>query len=161
MGGMERQLAAVAGLALVLAFLSPQGGSATIVKAAHVAIETHGANLSARSFSMTYRARPTAAKRDGGAAKCIFEIAGTGLGARGERRRTLSGTEVLTSSTGALTLRWTAVQAQSHGRWGELSGRWRVVAAAGVYAGNSGRGELRATGALETIDYYGVLVTAQ
>jgi hypothetical protein len=158
---MERQLTAVTGLALALVLVSPHGGSATIVKATRVAIETHGANLSARSFSMTYRARPTGAKRDSGTSTCTFQIAATGPGASGERRRTLTGIEVLTSSVGALTLRWIAVQTQSHGRWGELSGRWRVVAAAGVYAGNSGRGELRATGALETIDYYGVLVTAQ
>jgi hypothetical protein len=116
---LERRLAAQAGLALALALVSPQGGSATIVKATRLAIKTHGTNLSARGFSITYRTGPTASKRDGGTARCIFKRSGPSLGAMGERRQLLTGTEVLTSSTGALTLRWVAVQTQSDGRWGE------------------------------------------
>jgi hypothetical protein len=155
-----RRLTASALLVPALVLVSPRAGWATIVKATRIEIETHGANLSARGFSMRYLARP-ALVRHSGLAACVIESRRTSVVRGRQQRRTLTGTDVLTSSAGELTLRWVAVQVHSNGRWGEPRGRWRVVAASGAYAGNTGRGELRATTAFKAIDYHGVLVTAQ
>jgi hypothetical protein len=143
-----------------LVLVSSRGGSATIVKATRIAIETRGANFSARRFSLKYLARP-ALGRERGSAACIVKSRTTHAGPNARERRTLTGTDVLTTSTGQLTLRWVAVQVHTAGRWGEPRGRWRVVAAAGAYAGISGRGELSGTKAFDAIDYRGVLITAQ
>lgn len=154
------RLAASALLVPALALVPTRAGSATIVKATPITIETRGAVLSERGFSLRYLARP-ALGRESGSASCVIESRSTRVVRRGRQLRTLRGTDLLTSPAGELTLRWVAVQVGRAGQWGEPRGRWRLVAAAGVHAGDSGGGELRATTAFDAITYRGVLVTAQ
>ena len=135
----------------------PAAGTATLVKAMPIAIETERYGGVSRSFTLTYHPQASAPVSDHGSAVRAVENQTVRVLSDGTSRRYLAGTEVLQSQRGTLTLRWSGTQRRSNRRWGKPTGIRLIVSGTGVYADRAGRG--RFVSAKATTGYRGWLIT--
>jgi hypothetical protein len=136
----------------------PATGSATIVRSMPIAIKTQQRNSRSGSFTLTYRPRASVPVSDDGSAVRVVASETSQLHSNGTGWRQVAGTELLESSQGTLTLRWSGTQQRSNGQWGRATGTWSIVTGTGIYADDAGRGHFISVNA--ATEYRGWLITA-
>jgi hypothetical protein len=153
----RQSLLVAAAVAAVLGVMAsfPAAGSATIVRSMPIAIRTQQRNSRSGSFTLAYRPRTSVPVSDHGSVARVVDSQTARPRCDGTCWRQVAGTELLESSQGTLTLRWSGTQQRSNGR---ATGTWSIITGTGIYADDAGRGRFVSVNA--ATEYRGWLITA-